>query len=56
MTCALTSVPLTVPSFGVTSTLTVSPASPLPATERSNVSVSAVVSVVFRVVPLTFHT
>ena len=31
--------PLSVPSLGVTSTLTTSPGSPLPATERSKVSV-----------------
>ena len=53
---ALTAVPSTVPSFGVTSTLTMSPASPLPATQRSKVSVSAVVVWVRLVVPLTRHT
>ncbi len=39
---ALTAVPSAVPSLGVTSTRTVSPGSPLPASERSNVSVSGV--------------
>ena len=55
--CADTTAPFTVPSFGVTSTDTVSPASPFPATDRSSVSVSdAVEAVVFTATPSTFHT
>ena len=38
--------PFSVPSFGVTVTTTVCPLSPLPASDRSNVSVRAVVVVV----------
>ena len=46
-----------VPSEGVTSTDTTSPASPLPARQRSKVSVRlALAAVVLRVVPLTFQT
>ena len=49
--------PETVPSLGVTSTVTVCPLSPLPAWDRSKVSVrEEVPDVVLRVVPLTFHT
>ena len=55
--CADTTAPFTVPSFGVTSTDTVSPASPFPATDRSSVSVNdAVEAVVFTATPFTFHT
>ena len=55
--CADTTAPFTVPSFGVTSTDTVSPASPFPATDRSSVSVNdAVEGVVFTATPFTFHT
>jgi hypothetical protein len=49
--------PLTVPSFGVTSTEIVSPWSPFPGCERSNVSVSELeLEVVFLTTPLTFQT
>ena len=52
----LADVPLCVASDGVTVTLMLSPSSPLPAWERSNVSVSAVGLVnVRRSVPLTRH-
>ncbi len=54
---SLTIVPFAVPSLGVTSTVTVCPLSPLPAWDRSKVSVRLEVpDVVLRVVPLTFHT
>ena len=49
--------PSALPSFGVTSTLTTCPLSPLPGLERSRVSVSeADPEVVFRVTPSTFQT
>ncbi len=57
VTESLTAAPLTVPSFGVTSTLTTSPALPLPEADVSKVSVSEEEpDVVWRTVPLTFQT
>ena len=54
---SLAALPATVPSLGVTSTVTVSPSSPLPAWDRSKVSVRVELpDVVLRVVPLTFQT
>ena len=54
---SLTVAPFTVPSFGVTSTRTVSLRLPLPATERSSVSVDAPeAAVVLTVTPFTFQT
>jgi hypothetical protein len=54
---ALAGEPDRVPSEGVTSTVTVSPASPWPGTDRSKVSVvEEVPEVVFWTVPFTFHT
>jgi len=51
------SVPVSVPSDGVTSTATTWPLSPLPACERSSVStVDEVPEVVLTVVPSTFQT
>src|SRR2546425_13105364 len=51
-----TMAPLSVPSFGVTSTVIVSPLLPLPATLRSKVSVRLLdPAVVFFVPPLTLH-
>ncbi len=52
---SVTGAPSTVPSFGVTVTLTLCPLLPLPASDRSNVSVSDVVVVVCRVEPSTFQ-
>ena len=50
-------VPAAVPSCGVTSTLTVSPPSPFPASARSSVSVRELEpAVVFTVTPSTFQT
>src|SRR5207248_11181320 len=54
---AETVAPLTVPSFGVTSTVMVSPALPLPGALKSKESVRLLVlAVVFLGVPFTFHT
>ena len=53
---SVTGAPFALPSFGVTVTTTTSPASPLPATDRSNESVSRFVTVVRFVVPFTVHT
>ena len=53
---AVAGVPAVAPSSGVTATWTESPKLPLPATDRSNVSVSAVVTVVLFGVPFTVQT
>ena len=56
--CASVAVaPVSVPSVGVTETLTASPLSPWPAAPRSSVSVVELVPlVVLTVVPFTFQT
>ena len=56
-TPSVAAVPSALPSFGVTSTVTVSPALPLPACARSSVSVSELVpGVDLTVTPFTFQT